>query len=125
MIIRSLRPFLSFTISPGILLSATIFFLAYLAVSIIVNNKYGDLRSATAELDRVLAQKQREVEQKRGSLRDYGQRIANLEKQINHIEMHRERQGRTNEEQESPPEMTKDLNEDFTVYPACKEALRC
>ena len=108
MIITSLGLVLSFKIFPGILPSATNFFLAYIIISIIINNKYGDLRCANAELDRVLTREQREVEQKRGSLRDFRQRIANLEKQIDRIETDRERQARTYEEQESPPEMTKD-----------------
>jgi hypothetical protein len=103
MIIRSLGPVVSFKISPPILLSATIFILAYIIISIIVINKYGDLRFANAELDRTLARKQREVEQKRSGLRRYRRRIASLEKQINAIEKRRGRQERTDEKEESLP----------------------
>jgi hypothetical protein len=103
MIIRRLGSVLSFRISPRVIVAATIFLLAYVAISIIIINKYADLRFTNAELDRVLERKQREVEQRLGSLRDARQRILVLKKEIDRFEKQRDRQERPDKEEESPP----------------------
>jgi hypothetical protein len=105
MIVRPLGSVLSFKISPRVVLAATIFFLAYIIISIIIINKYADLRFTNAELERVLALKQREVGQGLESLEDARHRIAVLKREIDRIEKRREHQERTDKEEESSPEI--------------------
>ena len=105
MIIRRLGSVLSFKISPRVVVSATIFFFTYIVISIIIINKYADLRFTNAELDQVLARKQRELEQGLESFRDAKHRIAVLKKETDRIEKQREHQEHTDKEEESSLEI--------------------
>ena len=116
MIMRSVGKVHSFKISPRILFGATIFFLLYFTVSVIIINNYLDLRQVNVNHLQEIKQLEQAVSKNKNTLHRSKQHIALMEDYIYNLEKQQERKIEPAKKEVLPEITVKDEVKDETEH---------